>query len=123
MKPFHLNAAAGIVLSALAFGVQAHSALEKAAPADGAVLERSPPAIELQFKDPVRLTSVVVVAAQKPARKLSFSPGASAAKFAIAEPNLAAGRNEIQWKALARDGHVVSGSLIYNVKPAAAQAL
>ena len=38
----------------------------------------------------------------------------------VENPALAAGRNEIHWKALSKDGHVISGKLTYTIKPAIA---
>lgn len=80
-------------------------------PKNGAVLAQSPPTIEIKFEHEARLTSVVVVAADKTERKLTFAPTTSSKTFTLADANLGAGTNEIQWKALSKDGHVVSGKL------------
>jgi copper resistance protein C len=87
-------------------------------PKSGTSLAKSPPAVEIKFEHEASLTSVVVIEAGKPDRKLEFSPKGSAKIFAIANANLATGRNEIQWKALSKDGHVVSGSIILVIDPA-----
>jgi copper resistance protein C len=97
---------------------QAHTNVASTSPKSGAVLEQSPPTIEINFEHAVRMTSVVVLAAGRPERKLQFSPSDSASTFTVTDPSLAAGRNEIQWKGLSRDGHVISGSLILVIKPA-----
>jgi methionine-rich copper-binding protein CopC len=60
-----------------------------------------------------------VVTAGKPDRKLESTPKSGAKVFTIADPKLVAGRNEIQWKALSKDGHVVSGSIVLTIDPAA----
>jgi copper resistance protein C len=88
-------------------------------PKSGAVLAQSPPAIEIKFAHEASLTAVIVVAAGKPERKLEFAPKGSAKLFTIANANLDVGRNEIQWKALSKDGHVVAGSIILVIDPAA----
>jgi copper resistance protein C len=107
---------------AVLFGVaalaHAHTNVASTSPKNGAVLEQSPPTIEINFEHAVRLTSVVVLAAGRPERKLQFSPSDSASTFTVTDPALAPGRNEIQWKALSRDGHVISGALILVIKPA-----
>jgi methionine-rich copper-binding protein CopC len=87
-------------------------------PKSGSVLSASPAAIEIKFEHEASLTSVVVTAAGKPDRKLEYSPKSSAKSFTISNANLAAGRNEIQWKALSKDGHVVSGSIVLTIDPA-----
>jgi methionine-rich copper-binding protein CopC len=87
-------------------------------PKSGAVLTQSPPAIEIKFEHDASLTSVVVVEAGKPERKLEFSPKGSGKVFTVTNANLASGRSEIQWKALSKDGHVVSGSIILVINAA-----
>ena len=103
-----------LALTQLAF---AHTTLESSTPPNGATLEQSPPVIEMKFHHPINLTSVVVVDASKAERKMDFSPHASAAVFKVENPQLAPGKNELTWKGLSSDGHVVSGSLVFQVKP------
>jgi copper resistance protein C len=112
------NTACVAVLLSVSVLAQAHTNVAGTSPKSGAVLEQSPPAIEINFEQAVRMTSVVVLAAGRPERKLQFSPSGSASTFTVTDPALAPGRNEIQWKALSRDGHVISGSLILVIKPA-----
>jgi methionine-rich copper-binding protein CopC len=104
------------------FEAAAHTTLESSSPPNGATLERSPPVIEMKFHHPLNLTSVVVVDASKAERKLEFTPHASAAAFELPNPQLHPGRNEITWKGLSEDGHVVSGSLVFEIKPKEAKA-
>ncbi len=98
----------------------AHTAIKATLPRDGAVLPESPPAIEIEFAHAARLTSVMASGEDKTERRLEFTPAGSAITFKIPEPGLAPGRNEIKWKALADDGHVINGSLTIIVKPDAA---
>ncbi len=100
----------------IAVPVLAHTKLTDSLPRSGAVLERSPPAIEFHFEHAVSLTSVVLVEAGKAERALAFTPIGSAATFRIEDPRLGPGHNEIRWKALGGDGHIVSGTLVYEVK-------
>lgn len=104
-----------LVLSAAAS--LAHTTVTSTSPKSGSVLEQSPPLIEIQFRDAARLTSVVVTQVGKPERRLEFSPKGSATSFKVSNPALEIGRNEIQWKALSHDGHVISGTLILTIKP------
>ena len=119
MKRFVLGCLALIGL-AVALGAGAHTTVEKTKPATDAPLDRSPPTIEIQFKHAVQMTSVVVLDAAKSERKLTFTPATSAALITINEPALQPGRNEIRWKGLSKDGHVISGTLIFAVKQSSA---
>ena len=119
MKRFVLGCLALIGL-AVALGAGAHTTVEKTKPATDAPLDSSPPTIEIQFKHAVQMTSVVVLDAAKSERKLTFTPATSAALITINEPALQPGCNEIRWKGLSKDGHVISGTLIFAVKQSSA---
>lgn len=97
----------------------AHTTVAGTSPKSGSVLEQSPPVIEIQFREEARLTSVVVIEAGKPERRLEFTPKSSATNFKVHNPDLKSGRSEFQWKALSDDGHVIDGSLILVIKPTA----
>jgi methionine-rich copper-binding protein CopC len=60
---------------------------------------------------------MVVVETGKPERKLEFMPSGKATTFMVHDPKLSNGRNEVKWKALSKDGHAISGSIIIVVKP------
>jgi copper resistance protein C len=113
-----------LLLAAIAptFQAAAHSTMESSSPPNGATLDKSPSVIEIKFHGAINLTSVVVVDASKAERKLEFTPHASAAAFQLPNPQLAAGKNEIKWKGLSKDGHVVDGTLVYEIKPKVANA-
>lgn len=94
----------------------AHTALESSSPASGSILTGSPPSITLNFIEPTRLISVAI-AAEPASRRLPFEPSGSATTFTVNAPALLPGRNEVQWRALSQDGHVVEGSIILVVRP------
>jgi copper resistance protein C len=110
-----VRACAALLLMAT-FAATAHTTLESSSPASGTTLAASPAVIEMKFHHPLNLTSVVVVDAGKAERKLEFTPHGSAAEFRLPNPQLQAGRNEITWKGLSNDGHVVTGKLTYEIK-------
>jgi methionine-rich copper-binding protein CopC len=112
---------AAVLLGLFVVPAGAHSTILSTSPQSGSVLDQSPPTIEFTFRDPVRLTSVVVVQNGKPDRKLEFEPSDSAATFKLHRPQLGPGHNKIQWKALSKDGHVISGSVILVIAPAASK--
>ena len=109
-----------IALLSTAFAAGAHTTVKSAKPADGAVLDRSPPSIEITFEHAVQMTSMSVVAEHAAERKLTFAAGTGGTVITVENPGLAAGRNEIHWKALSKDGHVITGKLTYTIKPAIA---
>ncbi len=117
MKRFVLSSLA-LLAVACTFAASAHTGVKSAKPPNEAVLDSSPPAIEIAFEHAVQMTSVVVTEADKSERKLAFAPTTGAALITIDKPGLHAGRNEIRWKALSRDGHVIDGTLVYVVKAA-----
>jgi methionine-rich copper-binding protein CopC len=104
------------------FGAGAHTTLESSSPPSGAKLEQSPAVIEMKFHHPINLTSVVVVDSSKAERKVEFTPHASAAVFQLTNPHLNPGKNELTWKGLSKDGHVVTGSLVFEIEPKGPQA-
>jgi len=108
----------GTMLVALVASVSLAHTVATSSPKSGASLAQSPPVIEIKFAHEATLTSAAVIAAGSPERKLEFAPKGSAKAFTIANANLAAGRSEIQWKALSKDGHVISGSIVLTIDPA-----
>lgn len=109
----------------VAFGTStaiAHTSAISTTPKTGSVLDASPSKIGITFKEAARLTSVVVQTDGKPDRKLAFTPEGSATEFSIENPALEAGKSEVRWTALSKDGHVVKGVIVLTVKaPSAAK--
>ena len=106
---------AALVLSAAP--ALAHSTVKSTVPVSGSVVNRSPESIFINFNEPARMTSVVVAQSGKPDRKLEFTPpSGSTTTIRVPAPTLASGRNEIKWKALSKDGHPISGSIIITVQ-------
>ena len=106
---------AALILSAAP--ALAHSTVKSTIPASGSVVNRSPESVFINFIEPARMTSVVVAGTGGEERKLEFTPpSGSTTTFRIPEPKLGAGRNEIKWKALSKDGHPISGSIIIVMK-------
>jgi methionine-rich copper-binding protein CopC len=108
----------GLLLGVLiCMPASAHTSLAAATPKSGAELAESPPVIEIRFADTAKLTSAVVVSADKQERKLEFAAGEKPNTYALKQPNLPVGRSEVKWKALSKDGHVIGGTLVFVVKP------
>ena len=102
--------------AALDMAALGHTTVGNVTPKSGSTLQASPANIELEFRSQATLTSVVAVRADKSERRLQFKPGARPGVFIVLEPKLEPGRNQIKWKGLSQDGHVISGSLIYTIQ-------
>ena len=107
-------------LSALAI---AHTTIKSTVPVNEAVLRQSPAVIEVAFEHIAQLTSVALVVAGQEPRKLGFEPLGNAFNFTITNPQLAPGRNEVRWKGLSSDGHVIGGTLVFTVDPSAVDSI
>lgn len=110
---------AGLAMTVIAAAALAHSTVKSTVPASNSVVPASPPEVVINFNEPARLVSVVVALAGGTERKLQFTPVAEGTSFTIAAPQLEKGHNEIQWRALSKDGHPVSGTIVIVVKPGA----
>ena len=107
-----------LAVCVLSFGVaSAHTTVATVSPKSGTVLAASPASIEIQFAELAKLTSVIVTAADGHERKLDFAAAEKPNTFTVSNPALAPGQNEVKWKALSHDGHVISGTLKYEVRP------
>jgi methionine-rich copper-binding protein CopC len=126
-RPTHMNrrgaTAIGTAIVLLHFTTPtfAHTAIAGSKPKSGSVLEKSPPVVEISFKHTAHMVSVVLHETGKAERQLAFTPSGGATSFRVLSPNLVSGRSEIRWRALSSDGHVISGSLIFVIKPATKQ--
>lgn len=106
----------GIALATSAAPALAHSTVKSTTPVSGSIMTASPPEVVINFSEPARLTSVVLLEPGLPDRKLDFGPSGMATTFTLPAPNLGSGRNEIKWKALSKDGHPIEGSIIVVIR-------
>lgn len=125
MSRFLTGAILGATLAGLATPAMAHSTVKSTTPVSGTIMTVSPPEVVIDFSEPARLTSVILIEPGMPDRKLDFTPGGMARTFTMPAPNLVSGRNEIRWKALSKDGHPIEGSIIVVIRsgPALPQGL
>lgn len=113
---FFRNLATTLLLLLLMAPAFAHTTVAATIPRNGSVLKQSPDVVEIQFAHAARLTSATLLGEGGQERRLEFTPTGSSESFNFPEPGLVPGRNEIRWKALSDDGHVISGSLIYTIE-------
>lgn len=94
----------------------AHSPLTGSAPREGAVVAAGqvPRQLELQFGHALRLTSVSLV--REGAKKVALKPASKAATVhSVDLPTLSPGAYMAQWRGMATDGHVMSGTVRFQV--------
>lgn len=107
-------------ISLLSLSAHAHTALEKATPADGAVVTAAPGHINLVFNGPVKLVKLELmgVGHEMPTK---FEPNAEPmAAFMIETPGLHPGAFTVNWAVIGADGHTVTNSYGFTVDPDAA---
>lgn len=106
-----------VFASMLSLSAHAHTALEKATPADGAVVTQPPGHINLVFNGPVKLVKLEVmgVGHEMPTK---FEPNAEPkAAFMIETPGLHPGAFTVNWAVIGADGHTVTNSYGFVVDP------
>ncbi len=103
-----------------------HLKLSRSIPAANAVLTSSPTQVQLWFtqKPELTVTSIKVktgtgaTAIERTLAPLARADGADTPITAPMGAVLAAGRHEIVWRTMARDGHVLSGVIPFDVRAA-----
>lgn len=106
-----------LLLSLIATAGHTHSKMSKSIPANGSTAQPGLPEITLGFAKPVRL---ILVKMTETSNKIEIKPNFKpAAKFGTTFPvkvePLQAGDYEVNWTAIAKDGHVMKGSLNFKV--------
>lgn len=99
----------------------AHARLTGVEPVDGAVLEKLPAQLELQFSAAVRPASLRLVAANAGPEPVALSGDADGRRLIVHLPaDLPNGGYSLEYRVLAADDHVVHGALGYTVAVATA---
>lgn len=109
---------AAAVLAPLLPGLaSAHAMLHGSNPADGAVLNASPQAIELTFMEECRVTMVRLLDNAGRERPLTRPAAATVAdRFSVPVGQaLPAGNYRLEWRAVGGDGHPMSGTVRFAV--------
>ena len=101
-----------------ATGALAHSTMNASTPAEGSAAAAGLSEITLGFSKPVRLMLVKVRNAdRKTDIKADFKPASQyAASFPFQVAPLESGQHQVTWTAIAKDGHVMKGTLTFKIK-------
>ena len=113
----------------------AHSPLEKAIPANGAMLETSPAVYKMLFKSPAKLIKFDIFQKDENDNKkssllkslfknsngklieINFKPSLVLSESHLIKlPKINYGSYEVRWRAMGEDGHVLKGVLTFEVK-------
>jgi copper resistance protein C len=95
----------------------AHSGVTATVPADGAALDEAPASIAVRFDAPVRITRFVLEGADGEVPLADRPDGQPNDRFESAPDGaLPAGDYRVSWRALAADGHVMSGAFSFSVR-------
>ncbi|HVK85056.1 MAG TPA: copper resistance CopC family protein [Kofleriaceae bacterium] len=98
----------------------AHAKLERSTPVSGAVLDRAPTQVMLQFDSDVeRRFSRFTLRLPGGEKRALAAPNANGRTRELSVPlgALAAGDYALEWSVVSRDGHRVSGTLRFTVRP------
>jgi methionine-rich copper-binding protein CopC len=101
----------------------AHAHLQKAIPANGAVVNASPTSVVLTFSEPAKLTAAWLQKDGGPKQKVNgLVPSASKEiSVPVAEP-LQPGSYVLSWRVVGDDGHIVPGQIRFTVAAASSGA-
>jgi methionine-rich copper-binding protein CopC len=96
----------------------AHSHAEVTMPADGEVVQGTPPMIMLHFDKPLRVTSITLKNAQDENQPLTQSDDMKkpVTMYHATPATLAPGRYQVDWRGLSDDGHAMSGRFSFTVE-------
>ena len=118
-----MSIVSALVLLLTAGAALAHAHLQKAVPADGAVLKEAPSNVVLTFSEPAKLTACWLEKTGEPSIKIGGLPDSPAREISVPVPQLKPGAYVMSWRVVGGDGHVMGGQLKFSVAtPAVAPA-
>ncbi len=109
--------ACALLTLAVAASAHAHSKMTTSVPREGATVEAGLPEISLGFSKPVRL---ILVKVRNKTGKVDvttgFKPATGFGKaYPVDVPPLTTGAYQVNWTAIAKDGHIMKGTLSFTV--------
>jgi methionine-rich copper-binding protein CopC len=112
--------ALALLLTLHASAASAHTELLDSDPEDGANLDAAPGQIVLTFGEPPFDQGLAVVAVGPDGSKTSLNPQVEGAKVIVPWPPVASvGDYQVNWRVVAADGHPLSGTLRFSIRPTA----
>lgn len=102
----------------MAAPASAHTEMGMTEPADGAILDAVPEALELKLMAPARLMKVEMIHSSGDANHtiaIDIPTSEIVETIRLMPDFMGAGAYEVQWRALSVDGHVMAGTLSFTV--------
>jgi methionine-rich copper-binding protein CopC len=117
-----LAVVAAILMGGYAVAGERHLRLLKSEPANEAVIDAAPAAIELWFSEPPEVKVTTIHLRQPSGQTTRLEKVAADAEdathiIAPVDSVTAAGAYSITWRTMSKDGHVVNGEIGFEVKP------
>ena len=99
--------------------LSAHLKLTRAAPAADDVLESSPDVLQLWFSEEplLPLSGIILTGPRGPIKLEPLRAGSERSLVAKIAATLEPGAYRVEWKAAGDDGHVISGTVPFSIKP------
>ncbi len=99
--------------------LSAHLKLARSSPAADAVLESSPDVLQLWFSEEplLPLSGVTLAGPRGPIKLEPLRAGGERSVVAKVGATLEPGAYRVDWKAAGDDGHVISGTVPFSIKP------
>lgn len=114
MKIFNIVAILSLLL--LSHLASAHSGLKHSTPENGAVLNKAPEDLQLEFTMQVQLIRLQLMGKYGKPIKLATKPSNnSGTKFSIALPMLDTGSYKVTWLAMGKDAHKMKGDFTFTL--------
>jgi methionine-rich copper-binding protein CopC len=111
------------ILATAATVALAHTHLQKAVPANGAVVNAVPTSVVLTFSEAAKLTACWLQRGAGPKQKVSGVVPTAAKEISVPVPQpLQPGSYVLSWRVVGDDGHVVPGQIQFTVAAAPAGA-
>jgi len=104
-----------VALSAFPSLAMAHAGLDQSIPSDGETVKAGVSEVKLQFSEAVRVTLLRLTQADDPVEPQSELPTKFVERIMLSVPPLKPGGYKAQWTAVAKDGHVISGTFSFTV--------
>ena len=112
-----------IILTMLPALALAHSPLKSVDPIDKAILTEAPTEYKMIFKSPAKLIKFEILkqAKEKDKKPLPLKLNHKPSKLwyeshVVKLPKISTGSYEVRWRAMGEDGHVLKGTLNFEVK-------
>ncbi len=117
IQKFKTLSLAIIVLLLVPVAASAHSMMQSSSPSDGEVVSEAPETIGMVFHHAVRLTSLELTTSGGEEISIEIDREAELSNIVAAPlPALAPDQYRVDWRAMAPDGHVMSGSFSFTIE-------